>query len=117
MVFGGAGEHAAPVAGAAAPFGRLKVFQFGYGRRAELAVPEEVPEQREGVQVAHRACLCFQRAGVHDKRILSVFRAVRRAWPTGSAEGKGAAVRAGGGGERRLARGPAERALVAPVGG
>ena len=63
LVFGGAGEHAAPVAGAAAPFGRLVVFRFGYGRRGELAVPEEVHGQREGVQVACRAYLCFQRGG------------------------------------------------------
>ena len=35
----------------------------------------------------------------------------------GQRRGKGGAVRAGACGERGLARGPAERALVAPVGG
>jgi hypothetical protein len=54
-VFEGAGEHAAPVAGAAALFGHLVVFQLGYGRRGELVVPEEVHEQLKDVQVACRA--------------------------------------------------------------
>jgi hypothetical protein len=73
LVLGGAGEHAAPVAGAAALFGYLVVFQLGCGRRGEFAVPEEVPEQRKDVQVACRAWPCFQGRDVRDKRILSVF--------------------------------------------
>jgi hypothetical protein len=73
LVFGGAGEHAARVAGSAALFGHLVVFQLGCGRRGELAVPEEVPEQRKDMQVAWRACPCFQGRDVRDKRILSVF--------------------------------------------
>ena len=48
----------------------------------------------------------------------SSFLAVRRASPTDSAGRKGGAVQVGADGERRLARGPAERApVVAPIGG
>lgn len=96
------------------------VFQLGYARRGELAVPKEVHEQRKGVQVACRARPCFRVADVRDKRILSVFLflAVRRVSAADGAGRKGGAVQVGAGGERRLARGLAERApVVAPVGG